>query len=182
MPGAALVLGGAECVWSDIAEARRIGRPAGVVGCNHIGIAFPHPMDAWCSLHPDEFGAWSAQRTARGLPAHRELYGQSGAAYASKAVQVTLTDMGFTGGTVNGTSSLFACKVALVDLGFDRVVLCGAPMEDGPHFNGPHGLPHVERHKPAWIAAAPLLRDRVRSMGGWTRELLGEPTVDWFRG
>lgn len=182
MRGTALVLGGAKCVWADIAKAVKVTRFQGVLACNHIGIVFPRRLDAWCSLHPDQFGAWCALREARGLSRHKRLYGQTGAAYVTQAVPVTLTPMDFPGQAMNGTSSLFACKVALIDLGFDRVVLCGAPMEDGPHFYGDHGLPHASQHRAGWLEALPHIRDRVRSMGGWTRDLLGAPTPDWAAG
>lgn len=176
----ALVLGGAARVWADVAEASDLGHYAGVVACNHLGIAYPGVLDAWCSLHPDDFGVWSAQRAVRGLPPHRAMYGHVGAAHPSQAVDVQLTGLELPGQRVNGSSGLFAAKVALIDLEFDRVVFCGVPMDDEPHFHGDHGFPHAPKHRPGWFEALPYLADRARSMSGWSAELLGRPDAAWL--
>ena len=91
------------------------------------------------------------------------------------------TEFRFPGQTGTGSSGLFALKVALVDLGFDRAVLCGVPISEmaGHVTNGPvwGDAPH---YREAWTEAAPEIIGRARSMSGWTRDLLGAPTADWI--
>ena len=86
----------------------------------------------------------------------------------------------------HGTSGLGACLVGIL-LGYDRLVLCGMPLDDGPH----NGEPHWRkcRFKTAEVAdqvngAMPghwkrakdhAFKGRVKSMSGRTRDWFGEP-------
>jgi hypothetical protein len=79
-----------------------------------------------------------------------------------------------------GSSGLFACEVAIKVLDVTRIVLCGIPMHDEPHFFGGD----VWRSGPAywheWLKALPHIEDNVRSMSGRTKELLGAPSRQWL--
>lgn len=94
------------------------------------------------------------------------------------------TDYLFPGQTSSGTSGLFALKVALIDLGFDRAVLCGMPMrDDGAHLRDANEPWLGETmHWAGWLEAYPQIKARARSMGGRTAELLGRPTAEWVAG
>lgn len=85
----------------------------------------------------------------------------------------------------HGTSGLGACFVGL-GLGYDRIVLCGMPLEDGPHNGEPHwrktgfasseaaGSPKDERDA-HWRRAIELgFEGKVRSMSGRTMTWLGD--------
>jgi hypothetical protein len=96
---------------------------------------------------------------------------------------VHVLDYRWPGMTLSGSSGLFAVKAALEVLGADRVVLAGVPMStDQRHFNKGEpwakGAPYLD----AWRIALPFIRDRVRSLSGFTRDLLGAPTPDWLTG
>jgi hypothetical protein len=167
-------------VWADIEAATDLFEPDGIVACNHIGIVFPGVLDGWATLHGDEFGVWSALREARGLPPHKAMYGHEGLPHATRREDVQFTDFRLPGQVNNGSSGLFAGKVALFDLGFERIVFCGVPMLDLPHFHSSHGFPHAPTHRAGWLEALPYLKDRARSMSGWSMELLGAPTPEWL--
>lgn len=80
-----------------------------------------------------------------------------------------------------GSSGHFALKVALQDLGFDKAVLCGIPMNaEGRHFFNPRPWKVAHAYQQAWVDTLPLIKDRVRSMSGWTAELLGKPDAEWL--
>ena len=164
----ALVLGGACCLWDDL-EAYA-GPIDGVVACNDAGAAYRGDLDAWVSVHSDHFARWTAQRAANGFAPAKRVMG------FIPAPDVEYTDWKFPGGSENGTSALFAAKVALVDLGFDNVVLCGVPLIGGGHFhNRKYIMPNREcvEWRKAWAALDPKWRRRMRSMSGWTAELVG---------
>ena len=84
----------------------------------------------------------------------------------------------------HGTSTLCAVYTALA-LGYDRIVICGAPLDNGPHFFEPPWctsnfenevglredgrMMYWEASKTRWF------KGRVFSRSGRTRDLLGEP-------
>lgn len=167
----ALVLGGAECVFRDIEAATALFEPAGVVGVNILGIHWPGRFEAWVSLHGDRLPLWAERRRRRALPPHHRLIGPEDAPHR------------FPGQENTGSSSLFAVKVALDVLGFDRVVVCGAPLvPEAAHFDDPAPWKAARLYREGWREALPHIADRVRSCSGWTAELLGTPTPDWIGG
>tara|TARA_R110002051_G_scaffold22502_5_gene58173 strand:+ start:735 stop:1286 length:552 start_codon:yes stop_codon:yes gene_type:complete len=178
----ALVLGGGACVWSDLEAALDLGQFDGVVTCNDVTAAYPGRIDACASLHSSSWGGWLAERERRGQPRPGVVFGHTGAKGARLTDQVDrFVDYRFPGQDRSGSSGLFALKVALVDLGFDRAVLCGVPMTSGQkHFFDAHDWAGAQAHRIGWQQALPHIVDRARSMSGFTRELLGEPTEEWL--
>lgn len=75
----------------------------------------------------------------------------------------------------SGSSSLLGVAAA-IKLKYNKIVLIGCPM-NGANKNG---------HKPydsfqeGWVARLNEIKDCTRSMSGWTKELLGAPTKEWF--
>ena len=75
-----------------------------------------------------------------------------------------------------GSSGLFACKIAR-QLGFERIILCGVPMDPSAK--------HVVRAQPwpagvtfrraSWERHKEEIKPFVRSMSGWTAEQFGRP-------
>jgi hypothetical protein len=78
---------------------------------------------------------------------------------------------------LSGSSAFLACQVA-VGLEYDKIVLCGCPMS-GKNLNAPSKSGYDVFQK-GWEKHAFMLEDRVRSMSGFTKELLGEPTKSWL--
>lgn len=182
----ALVLGSAACVWDDVSAASSLGEFDGAVGCNDLGVVWPGRLDAWVSQHADFFVRWVAMRERRGLPPHDRIFVVDGARMEprlSPAVTDFTTHL-FPGQTHSGSSGLFALKVALVDLGFDRAVLCGVPMrDDASHLrDGDAPWNGAEAHRAGWLEALPQIEARARSMSGFTADLLGQPTAAWIAG
>jgi len=179
----ALVLGGGQTLWSDLRAALDLGEYGGVVACNDAGVYWPGPLDGWCSLHADRLAMWMEARRRRGYPPPGSAFGHADARRAYPKLVDRLTgfvEFRFPGQKSSGSSGHFALKVALVELGFDKAVLCGVPMDGNPHFFDRHGWSASDSHWAGWGESLPLIRDRVRSMSGRTRELLGIPTPDWI--
>jgi len=174
-----LILGGASCLHDDIAAYD--GPMDGVVACNDAGMIWPGGLDAWISLHPQLFTLkrWIDKRQgppARRLFAHKEA--DKDTQRSRYPAGLEFTDYRFPGQTHSGSSGLFAAKVALIDLGFDRAVLCGVPMDPRPHFFDATDWKSAEGFRSAWLAVPQEYRDRMRSISGWTRTLLGAPEIE----
>jgi hypothetical protein len=74
----------------------------------------------------------------------------------------------------SGSSSLLGA-LAAIRMGYRRIILCGCPL-DGKNATGGS----YETFREGWKAFAGELAGRVRSMSGWTAELLGMPTEEWL--
>jgi hypothetical protein len=172
----ALVLGSALCVWNDIEVALNLSEFDGVIAVKDAGKLYPGEIVSWVSLHPERFAKEVPLRAKLGYPAAGELVGH----YGSSAKGVTLVDYKFIGQSSTGSSGLFGVKRAF-ELGFDKVVICGMPLEASGGKLGEgrvwRGSVHFRR---GWEQALPQIQYRVRSMSGWTRQLLGSPTAEWL--
>jgi hypothetical protein len=175
----ALVLGGADCVFDDIAAFRAFGvEPDIVTGCNDVIARWEGHLSAACTLHPSRFDRWLRERAEAGLSA-------PGFAYVDECKGdkwgFDETPYKFEGQKSSGSSGLYALIFALVDLGADRAVICGIPMENRPHFHGPAPWGGYRFHRRGWSDALPQIKDRARSLSGWTREILGAPDREWLQ-
>lgn len=169
----ALCLGGAASLFEDI-ELCPVAFD-GVVACNEAGVEWEGELDAWVSLHRDKMGPWRARRERRGHPVakcHVVTPGEHERRFD------LVTESRFPGMSRDGSSGMFTAKVALCDLGFDRVVLCGVPLTRTPHFFPTQPWSAALGYRKTWSSIPEEYRARMRSMSGWTRVLLGSP-ADW---
>jgi len=196
----AYVLGGASCLWDDLQICLRdqvvpdglgLGvRPLhddeGYIAVNDAGTIFPRDLTAWCTLHRAFLKDWRRRRNLHGYTAPGKLFSTLGPNDKPPPNStVRYIEPFFEGQTHSGSSGLFAVKVALEELGFGRVILCGVPMMPTPHFfkssqdhaldNGEYGWRDAESYRQGWLEALPAMKGRVFSMSGWTKELLGAP-------
>lgn len=176
---AALVLGGASGVWEDVGAALQLGEFHGVVACNDAAADWPGPLDAGVSYHPVKWPVWLRKRSLAGFEPPALVLGHEEAGRRLERV-FSRVESKFPGQKECGSSGLFALKVALVDLGFDRAVLCGVPMDARPHFFERPTWGDWKVHRQGWIEALPSIAARTRSMSGWTAAILGRPTEDWI--
>ncbi len=175
-----LVLGGAWNLFDDIAKLEGLTGcvwPDMVLAVNDASYAYPHGIDCLVTLHPKNLEGWRAKRAAAGFPMEFETWGgvwrtgtdDSNSPLVNHVLPVTRV----------GSSGYHAVEVAL-HLGCERVVLAGVPMEFGPHFHSKKPWDSPMFHRPAWEESVEDFDDRVRSMSGWTAELLGEPDAEWL--
>lgn len=79
-----------------------------------------------------------------------------------------------------GSSGMLCVRVAL-ELGCNRIVLAGVPMEKmSRHYDDAKPWNEARQYWPAWEKAIPRFAGRVRSLSGWTRERLGAPDEEWL--
>lgn len=199
--GPAIVIAGAACVWDDVRAALALFGgfdfknhdqppcPCTVVAVNDIGVYFAPQVDHLVSHHEDELEPWRTRRRLRTrqcsvkqpTPVTHTHVGYTGKRDGHQLADVRWR---FVGAAAGGTSALLAVGVALA-LGHDKVILCGVPMDGGPHFFGPpwttgqiFGKLTLEydwcRARDEWLGG------RVRSMSGRTAEWLGKPDRRWI--
>lgn len=178
----ALVIGGGDCIWDDVARTEEAFGAFWwdvVIAANDIGAHWPHHLDAWASLHPNNFGRWTALRAELGNPDGCETWSRKGKMCPGVDHEIHYR---FSG----GASGLLAVTVALDHYKADRVVCCGVPMTRTPHFaestvhDPKRAWPAPNSHWRRWRAHAHTLVRSVRSMSGRTRTLLGAPTAEWL--
>jgi 2-polyprenyl-3-methyl-5-hydroxy-6-metoxy-1,4-benzoquinol methylase len=182
-PHMALVLGGGASVWDDVrAIEAMLGRPwdGFVVAANDIGCHWPRRLDFWATLHPEKLKKWTEVRRANG---YVDGY-VTCARQAGKNRGVMRAVQTWPGG---GSSGLLAAGPVAVDLlGCTHVVLAGMPMDRSPYFAESKEHPKgknwstADSHWAAWGKNIDRMRDRVKSFGGRTRDLLGAPTREWL--
>lgn len=185
-----LVVGGAQCVWKDLAGLFELYGPWDglVIAVNDIALHLAY-FDHWASLHPEKFrrdaqapgnAGWKAQREQLGLDDHYETWSRKEAG----------TDR-YLSGHQGGSSGMLATLVGLkITAPSGRGVLCGVPMNRTPHFDEStihrtgHDWGSNAAHWRVWNKKTSLekLLGRTTSMSGNTRQLLGEPTASWIRG
>ena len=180
----AVVCGSAAELHDDVATLQAPGAVRAVwiavndAGWVLAGIPFAH----WCTLHPDLLQGWQRKRAERGGEPVGSTWGPS--------TRRRYDGVGnYRGHWGAGSSALFAVKIALEDVGCARVVLCGVPLHSGPYaqpdagtWQGDWPAREAAIHREGWTRRADQLGARVRSMSGWTRELLGAPTPAFIRG
>jgi hypothetical protein len=167
----AAVLGGASGVWAELAELKAMRTPDIVIACNEAGAAYPGQLDGWVSLHFEKLAKWMERRPrndyrAFSIAGHWDL---------GDRVEVIPSRWA-------GSSGLYAAQIALEAFDASGVVLCGVPLEDakGHYFDPGTAWTDAELYRAGFRAALPVIRDKVRSMSGYTRELLGGPTPEWL--
>jgi hypothetical protein len=175
----ALVLGSALSVWDEVEAVLEMAEFHGVVAAKGAGLHWKGKLDSWVSLHPDRFAKDVSLRLKFGYPAAHEIVGHEGCGV--KGLTAT-RPYKFAGQKHSGSSGLFALKRA-IELGFDRIVLCGIPLlrEAGKLDSGRSWAGATSFYQ-GFEEAMPHIRHVARSMSGRTKTLLGYPTAEWLNG
>lgn len=178
MPRRFLALGSATTLWSDIDAALELGEFDGVVAANEAGVVWAGELTSWVSLHPDEMPARIARREAKGYSKCNEIcshFTKDTKAAITMQIEYMLPQQ-----KTSGSSGLFAVKRCL-DLGATHIVCCGIPLErELGRLDGKERWPSASIFQRAWKNVLPQIAPKVRSNSGWTRNLLGAPTAEWF--
>lgn len=190
----ALVLGGATTVWRDLAVLETMIDgfwPGLVFAVNDLACTWPRRIDYWVTIHAEKLktvsgwrnpngpNGWIACRRANGYPDAGQIVSHVGKFPNGTTVDKVVKQWD------SGSSGLLAVAAAY-SVGCQRVVLCGCPMDDRPHFA--ESVVHdsrmrwssVRAHRQAWEKNLKRLRERTRSLSGWTRKVLGAPTLEWL--
>ena len=74
-----------------------------------------------------------------------------------------------------GSSSLLGTAAA-IRLGYTKIILCGCPLEGTREGN----FQPYNHFQEGWKRRRNEIYGYVKSMSGWTKEFLGEPTKEWL--
>lgn len=171
----AFVLGGANTLHSDLHSALCLCQPHTLIATNHAGRDFMGILPHWCTLHTEKMPQWIEERRAKNLPDAKNFWTSN-----IKTVPSEHENLYRRVPSWNGSSGLLAIQVGL-ELGYDRIVLCGVPLDrKAEHYDVRGDWPDAPRYRSAWTKNIRHLRGKVKSFSGWTRDLLGEPTVSWL--
>lgn len=167
--GIAVVLGGAVGAFDELSRASQIQPIRYLVAVNDAACHYPGRLDAFVTLHPEKLPGWLGARRTAGLPEPDAVIAHTAGPHVTEVV-----DYQWPGQTGSGSSGLFAAKVALERTALP-VVLCGVPMQaERAHFFNGQPWGDVDQFRAAWEWASKEGHlSRVRSMSGWTADLLG---------
>jgi len=173
-PLRALILGGAGTLHDDRDRALKLFKPDLIIACNHAARDHEGEVDAWATMHPDlRDRLWLKQRARAGLPTAKSLWHPKhrGEWRGSRPIRTW------------GGSSGMLCIAVGYELGCTHLVLAGVPLSkmEG-HYDDPKPWIECRQYHSVWKRTAHRIEGRVKSMSGWTRDLLGEPTAEWLDG
>lgn len=165
-----LALGGAECVWSDMAAAKEIlgCRSYDVAAVNDTVAQYSGPLAFMATLHPEKVEGWLR------LPNFPVVCHKGAQGYQPDHIVQELW---------SGSSGLYVVQVAVRLFGYRKVICCGIPLEeDAGHIIRRAPWAAAKNYRRGWREASsdPTMRGRFRSMSGWTSELLGKPDEQWL--
>lgn len=174
----ALVLGAALCMREDAEAAMDLAPFDTVIAVKGAVMHWPSRVDVWVTLHPERARADVGKRVRAGLPRPALQVCHEGKRYREE-FDLTVPYL-FEGQTISGSSGLFGVKVALY-LKHTRVVLCGVPMQNkAGKLDQASEWAGEKIYRKGFEQAMPHICNNVRSMSGWTAQLLGKPTTAWL--
>ena len=174
--GAVLVCGSAWTLMDDWEKGRGFFPTAPTIAVN--GAAEHIPADFLYTQHPLKMPRWASYQRQRSTRFTTHASG-SGHLQTNIGADATLHGVDYWwDGVASGGSSVWGARRLAAALGFDTVVLCGAPLEPGVYASGMAG----KANTPAAMGRyrSEILRDTeyhsgVVSLSGWTREVFGAP-------
>lgn len=173
----ALVFGRAVGVWDEMVQAQAFASFDTIIGVGSASADYPGHLDCIVSFHVELIGTWVALRHKRGYPPARRLVTcqRRGLRMYYKDIETVQCE--------GGSSGLIATFAGLDLYKADHVVLAGVPMDpDKGQYDTKQRWREAIKHRTAWNTNLPKLQGKVKSMSGWTQQLLGAPTPEWLYG
>lgn len=180
----AVVLGRSAEVWDELDAAKALireavgGVPVTVIATKRAGRDYDGPVHHWPSFHHDMIIPWVAERAKAGRPPAENYWSCRPANRRAPRSPLPIKWID----NIGGSSGMLGVQVALhPEVDIDKVILCGIPMMPSKRYDVNTEWREALAHRDAWNKYLPQMKDRVRSMSGWTQELLGPVTEEWLR-
>ena len=161
-----IIMGSAPCLEDDLSKI-----PQGTWGYMAIGLdavdRYSGRIEYMATYHPADITEARFKRArARGNTTYKVISHE----------QKDGVDIVHPYKAPSGSSALLGV-LAGIKLGYQKIILCGCPLEDekkdGKNKN-------YQQFRKGWQAHLDEYIGKVRSMSGWTREFLGYPTDEWL--
>ncbi|MFA5409037.1 MAG: hypothetical protein WC343_09750 [Bacilli bacterium] len=183
--GLAVVMATGRCVWDDVLyHFDPESNHAHVIAVNNMILHWKKRVHHGVSMHPEEPGLWRAlRRYYQGEESHVHTHGYR------KHNKPELEEVDYVWDiprAKGGTSTLLAVYIGLA-LGFNRIVICGAPLDNTGHFYDPAAREDKtfgsDFLKTEWMKSIREdFKGRVRSVSGRTKQWMGAPDSEWLKG
>ena len=173
----ALIVGCAPCWEDDLNQFKTICSEFDVFA---IGLDCPYKEEIkyFVTYHIEDIEAYKRKRTGdyKIISYTNDFIKYSRERRKKPEWANTNVDIVYPHQAPSGSSSLLGTKAALFKLGYNKVVLIGCPMDTGSIENKAKSYSVFRK---GWLYFKSDLVGKVKSMSGWTKELLGEPTKGW---
>jgi hypothetical protein len=177
-----LVMGSSSRLWPDLQALAQItgdGRwPWTVIGVNMAGWAYPFDLHHWATLHPDHFRIWKPLRESLRYPMGFKSWGGrwvTGSTDEDHEEVDEVLDVDRV-----GSSGMLAVDIARKRLEADRIVIAGMPVDATRRFYDFRPWDSALTYQVRWRESIEDFDGRVRSMSGFTKEILGAPDRSWL--
>ncbi len=171
----ALILGSANSLIEDKLAALKLFTPDLIIACNHAARDELGRVDHWATMHPELYSLWLRQRRDAGRPMTAKLWHARHCRLPNGIESEPIDSWG-------GSSGLLCVRVA-IHLGCEKIVLAGVPMRKTfAHYDNKLPWFEARQYWTAWERRLPEMQGRVRSLSGWTADLLGRPSREWLDG
>ena len=170
----AFVMGGANTLDADHEAAQELcPLPDTRIFTNHAGRDYPFQVEHYVTLHPELMPGWIDERREKRYPDPDNLW-TSNKKDLPAGLKWNHVDRW------EGSSGLLAVTVAL-HLGYDKVILCGVPLDrQMRHYDSEELWQEAHKYRAGWVKHLPKMQGKVKSFSGWTSRLLGAPTREWL--
>lgn len=160
-----LIVASAPCVWVDLTAVAG-ERFDVVIATSYMMRDCTRPIDYQCTLHVRDFLEMPVRHSAH-VPYKKE-------AKRVSVENIDVSDIVYDQVPFrNGSSGLYCVGFALL-IGGDDITLAGSPLSGADHYYGGPVPFKFNAYRPAWEVALPQMLGKVRSLSGWTKELLGD--------
>lgn len=178
--GSVLIVGSASCVYEDVKSAQALG-PAAMFLINGAALLFEH-AEHWLIGHGEKAPQFRRAREQVFVTPIPFIHAsQRGGTNPSGVTHI------WQGVSTGGTSAWKGVRIAKA-MGYERVILCGCPIDDSGYADGEsrhisHGCARIglgegrmyNNYRRTFAVRAKDEGENVFSMSGYSRELLGAP-------
>lgn len=158
-----IVIGNAECMIDDLTKAKELisDYDVMVIGIDALGRIKDEKIKYFATYHPVDI--LSIPKIDFKIISHLQFHD-----YVDIVCPIDLNN------EKSGSSALLGV-LAAIDLGYNKIILCGCPLEGKDKKQHPYKV-----FQKAWVMNIHRIAKRVRSMSGFTRTILGEPKKEWL--
>lgn len=173
-----IIVGSAPCAQDDLGVAlnavRLVNAPYEImlIGLDSVEKYLGYAA-YFATYHPSDIGpAYDRRKAAGGNTDYEKIIAHQ--QHREQSTGRDLVDLIIPCEHPSGSSALLGV-LAGIKMGYEKIIVCGCPL------TGKNDKQYdYANFRAGWTAKLSEIKDKTRSMSGWTKELLGEPTEEWL--